>query len=195
MIQTPIGNSDHASVAFDINIEAEQNSKIVFTVDTPNEKYELFLAVIHHTIELFVPLKPQKTTGVQLPLHLIRCNRKKNSAWAKAVSSDNQADWDEYNKLRTTFEKRLSKFYNHVERKVIFSKNKNAFHRLLNSRLGKAKEDGIAVCKDRDKAELLADVFAKSFQKGDDSLELDAVPSFPVMEDSFGSTRKKYISY
>ncbi|KAK6052336.1 hypothetical protein COOONC_10159 [Cooperia oncophora] len=64
------------------------------------------MTVIHHTIELFVPLKPQKTTGVQLPLHLIRCNRKKNSAWAKAVSSDNQADWDEYNKLRTTFEKR-----------------------------------------------------------------------------------------
>ncbi|KAK6048836.1 hypothetical protein COOONC_13659 [Cooperia oncophora] len=117
MIQTPIGNSDHASVAFSINLEAEQNSEIMSirdfdwygsfqSVDILNEKCE-FLSVIHHTIELFVPLKPQKTTGVQLPLHLIRCNRKKNSAWAKAVSSDNQADWDEYNKLRTTFEKRV----------------------------------------------------------------------------------------
>ncbi|KAK6044449.1 hypothetical protein COOONC_18046, partial [Cooperia oncophora] len=171
VIQTPIYNSDHASVAFDINIWP--GTKIA-------EMFVRTSAIIHHTIELFVPLKPQKTNGVQLPLHLIRCNRKKNSAWAKAVSSDNQAHWDEYNKLRTTFGKKLSKFHNHVERKVIFSKNKNAFYRLLNSRLRKTKglgvllrEDGIAVCKDR-----------QSRDSGQRLRELGAAPSFPVMRDS-----------
>ncbi|KAK6010739.1 hypothetical protein OSTOST_24207, partial [Ostertagia ostertagi] len=180
-ILAPVGGSDHASIFFELNIEVDIRTNTILrrdfrsanfesilnylysvdwygsfnSVDTVNEKYELFLAILHHTIELFVPLKPCKATDVQLPQHIVRWNRKKNLAWYKAVASGSPKDWDDYRNLRVAFEKRF-----------------------VNLRLKKSKglsvlfaNDGTAIIKDKDKAELLANVFDSAYQKVDDSSE------------------------
>ncbi|KAK6015335.1 endonuclease/exonuclease/phosphatase family protein, partial [Ostertagia ostertagi] len=216
-VLAPIGGSDHASVLFELNIEAEYRVNTVFkrdfrtanfdviieylnnvdwygsfnSVDTVNDKYEIFLAILHHAIELFVPLKAQKTSVDQLPQHLIRYSRKKNLAWNKAVASDNPENWDKYKKISAIFEKRVNKFRSRIERNVINSRNKNAFYRLLNSKLKKSKglgvlfaEDGRAVCRDEDKAELLASIFEKAYQKGVEVSEVPTRVNSPELEDS-----------
>ncbi|KAK6033952.1 hypothetical protein COOONC_28551 [Cooperia oncophora] len=72
---------------------------------------------------LFVPLKLQKTTGVHLPPQLIILYNKNGI----------QADWNEYNKSTVTLEKILNKCYIQIEKKVIYSRNKDSLYRLLNS--------------------------------------------------------------
>ncbi|KAK6018297.1 hypothetical protein OSTOST_16127, partial [Ostertagia ostertagi] len=160
-VLAPIGSSDHSSIQFELNIG--------------------------------VDLKIN-----QLPQHLIRCNRKKNLAWNKAIASGDSNYWDEYKRISSIFERKLNKFRSQIEKNVISSKNKNAFYRFLNSRLKKSKgvgvlfaEDGRAVRRDRDKAELLAYTFDKVYQKEVDLPDVETSPSFPVMSDSHWFQREE----
>ncbi|KAK6008895.1 formate--tetrahydrofolate ligase, partial [Ostertagia ostertagi] len=212
-----VGNSDHASIVFTLELEVKKDVREVFVrdfkkanfdaineylsqvdwygslncADTINEKYELFLGILHHTIDVFVPVKMRKTSEMELPPHLVRLNRKKSIAWNKALSGGNPGDWEKYKMLRSAFDKKLTKFYGHIEKKVIYSRNKNAFYRFLNSKLKKGQslgalldDDGNVIRNEKDIAELFARVFEKVHQRDEDSRDLDVAPVFPVMRDS-----------
>ncbi|KAK6014714.1 hypothetical protein OSTOST_19896 [Ostertagia ostertagi] len=147
-VLAPIGRSDHASVLFELNIEVDVSTSTVFRRNFRDANFD-------------------NISG--LPL---QCNRRKNLAWDKAVASGDPNDWEDYRKLRAVFEKRLKKFYSQLERKIIYTGNRNSFYRFLNLRLRKSKglsvlltDDGRSICKDEDKAELLASIFDKAYQK------------------------------
>ncbi|KAK6017932.1 hypothetical protein OSTOST_16537, partial [Ostertagia ostertagi] len=201
-VLAPIGSSDHSSIQFELNIEVDREIITTFkrdfkaanydliveylndvdwyasfnNVDSVNDKYEMFLTILNHAIELFVPLKTQKTSGDPLPQYLI----------SKAIASGNSEDWHEYKKISSIFERKLYKFRSHIEKNI------------SQLRLKKSKgvcvlfsEDGKAARQDREKAELLADIFEKAYQKEVDLAEVETSPSFPVMSDSLWFQREE----
>ncbi|KAK6040808.1 hypothetical protein COOONC_21686, partial [Cooperia oncophora] len=141
----PMGFSDHSSISFRLRLRPKPDlpSKLrrdfssanfdsilqylsgidwygsLNSARSVNDKYELFLTILHHTIELFVPLKPAKSKGtLRLPSYLERLSKRKNDAWNIAIGGDDVNAWDNYRKLRRLLDKKLKKFWSRVERKV-----------------------------------------------------------------------------
>ncbi|VDL64580.1 unnamed protein product [Nippostrongylus brasiliensis] len=62
------------------------------SVESIDDKYELFLAILQHSIELFVPNVKVRLGKASLPRHLVALQRQKSRAWTAANSSgDNGA--------------------------------------------------------------------------------------------------------
>lgn len=91
-VREPLGSSDHATVHFEINVRhliptyvTRFNFKAAdflriqsylanvdwytsfMTAGTVDAMYEMFIAILQHTIELFVPLDMVPLTGSKLP--------------------------------------------------------------------------------------------------------------------------------
>ncbi|KAK6019320.1 hypothetical protein OSTOST_15050 [Ostertagia ostertagi] len=129
VIRAPIGSSDHASVLFKLDLKIEEVEKLSLRRDFKKANFNDILTYL--------------TNHEHLPQHLERLSRKKNSLWKKAVVSDSPAAWEAYKGISCIFEKRLYKFRSQVEKKIIYSRNKNNLYRFLSTRLGKKKALGI----------------------------------------------------
>ena len=226
-VEPPIGNSDHALVKFELNYMApskigyfyKRNYKLADlnkicgylsnvdwygsfnSVTGVNAKYELFLAVLNHCIELFVPMMKTPLRRARLPLYLQSLFKKKSDAWsvANACTSSNSSDlWNRFRTINDRFEKKLRKFFSSIERKVVESGNKNEFYKFINTRIEqKAKlsvlvgANGAIAKSDIDRAELLAETFSSTFSTDKDSPELNTPAVFPVMDDSFWCNKEE----
>ncbi|EYB85615.1 hypothetical protein Y032_0295g1669 [Ancylostoma ceylanicum] len=196
VVDAPVGRSDHCSVRFNLDLLTTDSSYMLKrdfksvdfeavnnhlsnldwygsldSVDTVDEKYELFLAVLNHCIELFVPIIKVPLHDSRIPPHLTSLSRKRSLAWRTAVEQDTTESWAAFSRLNKIFSKRLWKFNNNLEKKIVRSKDKNAFYKLINSRIRPKNNIGVLVSSqgtiaqtDREKAEMLADVFELSFK-------------------------------
>ncbi|KAK6057374.1 hypothetical protein COOONC_05110, partial [Cooperia oncophora] len=85
-------------------------------------------------------------------------------------------------------DKKLKKFWSRVERKVVFSGNKNSFFKFLRARLKPSRKLGVIIDEllaIRRRRSYLANIFDKVFVVRESSYEEAAVsPAFPVMNDS-----------
>ncbi|KAK6020799.1 hypothetical protein OSTOST_13540, partial [Ostertagia ostertagi] len=160
VIRAPIGSSDHASVLFKLDLKIEEVVKLSLRRDFKKANFNDILTYL--------------TNHEHLPQHLERLSRKKNSLWKKAVVSDSPAAWEAYKRISCIFEKRLYKFRSQVEKKIIYSRNKNNLYRFLSTRLGKKKalgilldENGVVITSEKEKAELFAAVFHKVYLESD----------------------------
>ncbi|KAK6009741.1 hypothetical protein OSTOST_25302, partial [Ostertagia ostertagi] len=158
------------SCPFELN---EQLLNVIKSVNSVNEKYEMFLCILHHAIELFVPVKRVCAHRAYLPAYLQRMHRR-YSLFFVARGSQSESDWEKFHDYSCKFDRALRKYNMHVEKKII-----NRFFKLLNKKLLTfrkvsciVKDDCIAVL-DEDKANLLADRFCEVFSEDDNLL-----PSF-----------------
>lgn len=125
-VQSPLGNSDHASISFDINASGEEWFPIkrrqftkckyeaicylysadwaasVGSVSSVNDKYSMFLAILNHTIDMFVPCAYTNLDKSQLPLHLRNMLSHKKCLFNHAKLS---GDWTGYHRFSKLFSK------------------------------------------------------------------------------------------
>ncbi|EYB82716.1 hypothetical protein Y032_0352g3250 [Ancylostoma ceylanicum] len=217
-VESPIGTSDHATIHFCLNAINEKPIYILkrdyksanmeaikdylrdidwygsfessLTVD---QKYETFIAVLHHVIDLFVPLVKVPPLKYRLPPYLKSLFLKRQQAWCTAKSTGKVEDWVTFRTLTSVFQKKLWKLNNSLEKKVVESRSKTAFFKFLRSRLKQKPKlgplilsNGTMVIKDNDKAEVLADVFEEAFVGVNDFDPPSnwSFPSYPTMKDS-----------
>ncbi|KAK6030367.1 hypothetical protein OSTOST_03505, partial [Ostertagia ostertagi] len=211
----PIGTSDHSAIFFHLNLTSckghlvskrmyknangavcEYLSNIDWvgsfnSAATVSDKYELFIFILHHVIQLFVPVARLPLQKTRLPPHLRSLHDRKYIAWQLAVASGSVEDWTSYRRIDAIFARRLRKYNDFIERKVIRSADKGSFYRLMNSRLHSRLRipvlksvDGVTARTDEQKAELLAYSFAKAFAPSDTSTAQPCSSSFPAMGDS-----------
>lgn len=224
--ECPIGNSDHGSVKFEtvLNLPTEQtviykrNFKLadydgiraylsnvdwfgsLSMADSISDKYELFLAILQHSIELFVPYVGVPLGKTRLPGYLVSLHKRKSLAWAAANANDDSErseHWAKFREINKKFEDKLRKYNASIEKKVVESGNKREFFKYLSgriqfkSRLGVLSGPGSYIARgDQEKAELLADTFEQVFSIPKDECCLQRQQSFPVMNDSFWCRRE-----
>ncbi|EYC34129.1 hypothetical protein Y032_0001g262 [Ancylostoma ceylanicum] len=212
----PVGTSDHATVAFGVELpminptylflrsykDADFDAIRMYlsdidwygsldSVQTVDDKYELFLAILSYTIDLFVPLKKVPACRAHLPQYLNSLFQKRLEAWDSAVANGSDDNWETYRRVNETFERKLWKFNNSVEKKVINSRDKSAFYKMLKKRLNVKPQIGILttnegrlISTDNAKAEVLADVFTQSFSVETENSCTHSSVMFPSMNDS-----------
>lgn len=193
-ISAPIGSSDHSTITFDLRLQHLQEritlkpdfknadypaiERYLSTIDwlgsfssvsTVNEMYEIFLAVLHHTIELFVPIRKVVPIQLGLPHYLRNKLKKRAQAWELAVSMNDHVTWDKFKEVNVRTEKAINKYNIYLEKRFLMSKDKSKFFRYISSRTGKGNsasslrlDNGEIVLGDEPKANLLAKVFQKS---------------------------------
>lgn len=218
-VKPPIGSSDHSSIQFQIYfLVSDTSSKVIKrdyrnadfdaittylsnvdwlgsfnNVETVDGKYELFLAVLHHTIDMFVPTIKASVYRQRLPSHLRNLASKRATAWDTANSTGKSEDWLCFRHLSNIFEKRLWKYNSNMEKKIVQSADKGAFFRLLNSKLNSKPNigvlkstEGVIARTDKDKAEMLANTFEQSFMQHSSLANRcsDGISVFPCMLDS-----------
>ncbi|EYB81592.1 hypothetical protein Y032_0378g284 [Ancylostoma ceylanicum] len=223
-IEPPIGNSDHATVFFELellqetppfvlrrNYKSANYDKIQSylysvdwygsfnTVDTVNEKYEMFLSILKHSIELFVPVERVLLNQPNLPSYLNSLYRIRSRAWEHANKDNTPELWEKFHLFDRKFHRKLYKYNCSIEKKIIESKNKPLFYKLLRSRLTRKEpiaalkgNDGNLIRTNTEKVELLAD----SFEKVYDNTNCRKIPSLsfepkPPMQDSLWFHRDK----
>lgn len=219
-VESPLGFSDHSTVRFSLSMRND-NPMFIFrrnfkfanyqaikdylqnvdwygsfaTVSTVDAMYELLIAILNHCIELFVPLVKVQLQQRYLPPYLQTLFLKRSKSWNIAVKSNSRRDWDAFYSISNAFEKRLRKYNSHRENKIINSRSKLAFYKLLNtklkrnSKIGTIQSDsGALIVRDDDKAEVFADIFAQVYSRGSDNQDsldqLSGHPLYPVMDDS-----------
>ena len=215
-VDCPIGSSDHSSVNFQLNLSGHIPSYILkrdfkaadfqairnflgnidwigsfASCSSVNDMYETFLTILQHSIAMFVPLIKANPVRPYLPQYLDSLFRKKSSAWFLARRTESPEDWATFEKLSKAFDKKLWKYNNSLERKVIESRNRTGFFKFLNSKLKcKSKigalvsDNGSIVLTDVQKAEAFAVFFESVFVCDNSEPDFISPPRFPVMEDS-----------
>ena len=191
----PIGTSDHCSISFNIDLVIHRSNFLIkkdykkanfdmineylLNVDwygsfsaakSVNDKYELFISVLRHCIDVMVPTIKVPLLSPNLPFYLRSLAHKRTLAWESAVSTSSDADWELFSRLNKAFEKKLWKYNDTIEKKTISSSNKTAFYKLISSRIRHKSAIGALVSPngglartDYEKAELLADAFEQAY--------------------------------
>ena len=204
-VVAPIGTSDHNSVLFELTIEHTVEPSVYVksfgsadfekirsylsninwmgsfsSVKTLNEMYELFLTILNHTIDIFVPLKLVRPSASNLPDHLQNLSAYREALWQRAQSIDTPSLWDEYSVCTAKFVKALNKYNRFVENKMLSKATSQEVYKLVNKKLGKCKDmsclidlNGKTYVSDLEKANLLAESFVKVFSSDNGKL-----PSF-----------------
>ncbi|KAK6045341.1 hypothetical protein COOONC_17154, partial [Cooperia oncophora] len=192
-VRSPIGDSDHFSICFEISVCVPHRSIHIFASRPitlscdyrllPNftfyaiycpiesfesrgfhqysgtKKYNMFLSILNHSIDIFVPWVYVYPTKPNLPYYLQNMLDHKECLLRYAKLS---GDWNEFN----TFSKKFT------ER----SKNAQRFYKFMRSRLRKEsqfsdlKYEGELLLNDDDKANAFAKEFSKTFQQDDSQL-------------------------
>ncbi|KAK6032113.1 endonuclease/exonuclease/phosphatase family protein [Ostertagia ostertagi] len=194
-MQAPIGNSDHASIIFDLNVSSlnvaprrwiRDFNKANYgaignylsdidwvgsfaTVNSIEEKYELFITILNDAISIFVPLvHASKNVRYKIPRYLERMICQRSRLWKNAVSGDCDASWDEYKTFDMKLNKCMTKYNAYLERKITESTDPTKLFTYITKRLKDTKkipalridETTLAIL-DGDKAEVLAESFQK----------------------------------
>ncbi|XGW28756.1 hypothetical protein V3C99_008503 [Haemonchus contortus] len=213
----PIGSSDHASASFTLNVEPlavaqrkwvrdfgkarydaveEHLSSIDWvgsfaTVDTIDEKYELFLSVLHDAVDRYVPLRRASCTRYRFPSYLDRMVRRRCQLWASAVADDSVLSWEAYKVFDKKVRKAIVKYSAYLEKKFIESKNPNKLFAYINNRLKKSvkipalnRSESEVVILDDIKAEVLADQFQRVFTENSSLILADSSSCGTTMESS-----------
>ncbi|EYB81617.1 hypothetical protein Y032_0378g294 [Ancylostoma ceylanicum] len=212
----PVGSSDHKSITFNLNISRQQPilvarrnfkdadfdkiNQYLLGVDwygsfgsvlTVNDMYELFIAILHHVIDEFIPLSEVPANQMKLPSHLKALATRRAAAWDQASRTGSPTSWNTFRKLNRKFECRLKKYNSFIEKKVIESGSKASFYKFLKSKLNaKAKlgpirkEDNTIVTTDLEKAEVFAKVLEKFYTSCDETGSVSSDSKYPMMEDS-----------
>lgn len=217
MVTCPLGTSDHACISFRLDFP-KPNETVVLkrdfkaanfelirlylsqidwygsfsTLEAVNDMYEMFLAILIHCIDIYVPLVSVKAHCGSLPTHLHRSFLLKSQAWDRAMASGSREHWAMFDFHRNKFEKKLAKYNRHIEKKLIESRNKGGFYNYLNVKLknkpkiGPLLSDTDVFCRtDSEIAELLANSFEKVYSCKDDSTSSHTAQALvPVMTDS-----------
>lgn len=156
----PLGTSDHSSIQFRLFIPKNSspsrlrsnfkgaNYEAILShlkdvdwygslnlVTSVDEKYELFIAILNHTIQMFVPVRKIPDNRCNLTRHLRNLFRLRSNAWFNAKASDLAVDWAKFKALNQKFSRGLKKFHSCIEKKIIKGGRKPMFYKLINSRL------------------------------------------------------------
>lgn len=156
VVEPPLGTSDHAVVRFTLNCTIAPADSEVFirdykranfdeictylsgvdwygslnSVDSVNDKYEMFLSILNDSIALFVPQLRVSSYRMPLPGYLRSMFRRKSDAWM-AANACNEANkrslMEKFKTLNERFEKKLRKYYSSVERKIVEVGNRQRF--------------------------------------------------------------------
>ncbi|KAK6025387.1 hypothetical protein OSTOST_08717, partial [Ostertagia ostertagi] len=132
-------------------------------------KYEIFLAVLHHAMDLFIPYKRHSRPVSKLPPYLSSMSRRRDHLWNSAIDSQSSADWQRYQLFDKRYTNKLNKYYTYVEKKLLSKGGVKAFYSILNSRLssqpcvGTLSDNSRRAITNQSKSELLADAFVKTF--------------------------------
>ncbi|EYC13094.1 hypothetical protein Y032_0045g1264 [Ancylostoma ceylanicum] len=215
-VKAPLGCSDHASLAYHVNIMKKANNFIISKdfkhadfvsakeylnqidwygslsqVQSVDEKYEMFISILKHCIELFVPSKRISLETPKFPpyIHKLFCQR--STLWQKAMYEKSESSFTRYRILNDRFMKKLNKYNGSVEKNVIESGDRHAFYKFLNSRLrpkqkppGLENDNGEKINDDLEKAELFADTFERYFSPCTTHFVIESKNLFPQMNDS-----------
>ncbi|KAK6035516.1 reverse transcriptase, partial [Cooperia oncophora] len=65
-----------------------------------DDKYELFIAILTHAIELFVPVSKKRLRESNLPPFLERLSIKRENAWVKAKTSNTAEYWESFKRIQ-----------------------------------------------------------------------------------------------
>ncbi|EYC13140.1 hypothetical protein Y032_0045g1289 [Ancylostoma ceylanicum] len=152
-IGAPIGGSDHSTVIFDLNLlvlpeifeykrdfkNADYSAILehLANIDwlgsfnmtnTVNEMYETFLAILHHVIELFFPIRKVKLAQLSLPKYLQRMLNHRTLLWKNAVLKQDANSWDKFKEANLRTEKAVNRYNVYLEKKLIESEDKTKFY-------------------------------------------------------------------
>ena len=144
VIGPPFGQSDHASVSCDIQLEhcfpafiwRRNYSKADFTTingvlasvdwettfaccSSIDEMYEFLLSCIQGTIDNFVPLERVSVQHGKLPDHLQRLLRSRFAAWQRSIESNTESDRKAFTGINLKCKKELNKHHRHIEKEVV----------------------------------------------------------------------------
>ncbi|KAK6060981.1 hypothetical protein COOONC_01357 [Cooperia oncophora] len=200
----PIGNSDHASVDFSLNLssnsaaserwverfptEAKLTDAAIerylsnidwigsfATADSLEEKYELFISILHYTMDMFAPLRKTRIARYKLPRYLERMISQRRKIWSCAVAEGSDRMWSKYKILDSRLNRRLLRYNAYLEKKVVESGDSTKLFTYINKRLNEPKKipalrtsQSKIVILDEEKAEILAEHFQGIFAKEDD---------------------------
>ncbi|KAK6017221.1 hypothetical protein OSTOST_17290, partial [Ostertagia ostertagi] len=147
------------------------------TVSGVNEKYDMFVSILHHAMDMFIPyrLSPQRSKLI-LPGYLTSMEKARERLWNKAVFSQSSVDWAAFQAFNRKWTTKLAKYKAYVEKKKLTKGGLKALYSLLKDRLTEKQNVGILMndnsqraIRDYDKANVLADAFEKAFLLTSDS--------------------------
>ncbi|KAK6032679.1 hypothetical protein OSTOST_01133, partial [Ostertagia ostertagi] len=146
VVMPPVGSSDHASIEFQINASMSDFSYCEVrdfkaadygaighylsevdwigsfaSVESVDEKYEMFIAILHDVINKFVPYRRSKRGRLHLPAYLVRMVSRRNKLWDNAIRERSESCWASYRALSKKLDKAIAKFYSNLERKLVNS--------------------------------------------------------------------------
>lgn len=159
------------------------------TCSTVNDMYEMFAFILRHSIELFVPVIECTESRKYLPSYLSNLDKICARAWDKAVVSQSETDWNNYEALRNRFCRKLGKYNFAVEKRVINSGEKSAFYKMISIRLKSydgvrtlRNDSGVMAYSDHAKVEMLADYFKSvCADNGTSNPGMVNISKFPLM--------------
>ena len=144
-----------------------------------NAVWSVFLNVILHAINLFVPMQSIKHCRVQLkyPLYVRQALRHKQALWRVRHQPDKLMQY----KAQAARCKRLIKSYPvRAERRLVNSKSTSAFYRHLSRKLDNSQRilpikaaNGAILVKDNDKVEAFNEFFTSVFTHSDPPLHVN----------------------
>ncbi|KAK6024293.1 hypothetical protein OSTOST_09900 [Ostertagia ostertagi] len=189
-VTAPLGSSDHNALEFMVNVkswlpvvswkrafQAADYSAIeghllnvdwlgcFAAVSTVDEMYELFITIIHDTIERFVPIKKTGDTFVRLPSYIRRMIGRRNALWSFAIKNGLGNDWSIFKKHNAIVERCINKYHVYLEKKIVGTKSLSKLSRIKNKTSIPAliASNGSVLFSYRDEAELLGQQFRKYF--------------------------------
>lgn len=152
-------------------------SKHFDSMNTVDECYEFLLDVLHRSVGDCVPTLRVRADRSLLPQYLVDLDNRRMRLWETASQTNLQPDWDEYNLFCQRFNKKIKKFNRSIENKILLSSDQKGLYRYMRSKTKGSSviaalksRNGEMVFDDKEKSELLADVFASVFTLDDGTL-------------------------
>lgn len=93
-------------------------SKVVFEPPIPssvNKKYEMFLGILHHAVDMFVPVRRISVSKIYLPSYLQNMYDHWRCLFHATKRSQSANDWDKFHRFSLKFDHLLYK-YKHMEK-------------------------------------------------------------------------------
>lgn len=214
-ILPPIGSSDHSCIYFRIQCFIKKPTfrlrrsfhkanydaicQFLLSLDwrtlleghpSVDDKYELFLSILHKCIEEFVPIERHPMNYGKLPPNLVRLFEQRQMRWMNYQIHPTVNNLNSFKALSDKFDRLLNRYHKYVERKILEKPGKSSLYTLLNSVLKRPERiptlkdlTGQSAVTDESKASMLAKYFHKSYSESSSySDAFDTVSSTQSME-------------